>query len=139
MECLARARRRSLTLVTVGLLLAGCGGGASPAPAGTSSGSAAASDAAVPSAAATVPSGPSASPVASGTADVVVGGDRPVTVHVPPGYAPQHPAPLLIALHHYGGSGEEQEAYFKLGELAKGRGYLYALPDGTSNSSGAQF
>ena len=62
-----------------------------------------------------------------------------MTVHVPPGYEPQHPAPLLIALHYYGGSGADQETYFKLGELARQRGYLYAAPDGTLNSSGIRF
>ena len=62
-----------------------------------------------------------------------------MTVHVPPGYDPQHPAPLLIALHHYGGSGAEQEAYFKLGTLAEQGGYLYALPDGTRNKSDIRF
>ena len=108
------------------MLVAACSGGAA-----TSSGQASQAE---PSAV-----GPSASPLASGTADVVVGGDRPVTVHVPPGYDLRHPAPLLIALHHYGGSGAEQETYFNLGELAKQRGYLYALPDGTFNSSGVRF
>lgn len=133
------ARRISLTLITVGFLLAACGSSTSSSPAGTSVASVAASAASVPSATASASVVPSAVPVASGTADVVVGGDRPVTVHVPPGYDARHPAPLLIALHHYGGSGMEQETYFNLGELAKQRGYLYALPDGTLNSSGIQF
>ena len=116
------ARRINLTVIMVGFLLAACGSSAS-----------------VPSAAASAPVVPSAVPIASPTADVVVVGDRPVTVHVPPGYDPSHPAPLLIALHHYGGSGAEQETYFKLGALANQRGYLYALPDGTFNDSGIRF
>lgn len=133
------ARRRSLTFVTVGFLLAGCGSGASSAPAGTSAGSVAPSTGSVPSAAASSAVVPSASPVASSASTVVVVGGRRVTVHVPPGYDSGHPAPLLIALHHYGGSGAEQEAYFNLDELARQRGYLYALPDGTLNSSGVPF
>src|SRR6185503_4692453 len=104
------ARRRSLAIIVAGLALAACGGGTSPAPAGAPSGSVAGSPPAV---------GPSASPVASKSADIVVGGDRPVAVHVPPGYDPEHPAPLLIGLHGYGSSGVEQEAYFRLGDLAR--------------------
>jgi polyhydroxybutyrate depolymerase len=79
------------------------------------------------------------SPVASGLADVVVGDDRPVTVHVPSGYDRSHPAPLLIGLHGYGGAGEKVDAYFSLAGLARQRGYLYALPDGPLDSIGKRF
>ena len=85
----------------------------------------------------------SASPVpsaaASRVADVVVGGDRPVTVHVPPGYDPARPAPLLVVLHGYSSSGAQHDAYFHLGELAAQRGFLYAYPDGTVDSDGNRF
>ena len=82
---------------------------------------------------------PPASPAASTVANVIVGGDRPVTVHVPPGYDPAKPAPLLIALHGYGSSGREYDAYLHLGQEAARRGYLYAYPDGTSDSDGHEF
>ncbi len=72
-------------------------------------------------------------------AEIVVGGDRPVTVHVPPGYDPATPAPLLILLHGYGSSGKEHDTYFHLGEEAAKRGYLYAYPDGTRDGDGNQF
>jgi polyhydroxybutyrate depolymerase len=83
--------------------------------------------------------GPSPSAAASRVADVVVGGDRPVTVHVPPGYDPDQPAPLLIVLHGYGSSGKQHDTYFHLGEEAAQRGYLDAYPDGTRDSNGDRF
>ena len=43
--------------------------------------------------------------------DVTVGGDRPVVVHVPPGYDPAVPMPLLFLLHGYGNSGQVVEDY----------------------------
>jgi polyhydroxybutyrate depolymerase len=122
------AHRRRLAFLVAGLTLAACSGG-SPSTAGPT-----ASVAPSPSVVT-----PSAYPVTSKSADVVVGGDRPVTVHVPPGYDPQHPAPLLIGLHGYGSSGAEQEAYFRLGDLARQGGYLYAFPDGTHNQSDLRF
>jgi polyhydroxybutyrate depolymerase len=69
----------------------------------------------------------------------VVGGDRPVTVHVPPGYDPDRPAPLLIVLHGYTVSGPETSAYFHLREVAAQRGYFYAYPNGTLDSDGNRF
>ena len=70
---------------------------------------------------------PSASVAASHRGTVVVGGDRPVTVHVPPGYDPAKPAPLLLVLHGYGSSGREEDAYLHLAKEAARRGYLYAV------------
>ena len=75
----------------------------------------------------------------SSSPEVRVGGDRPVTVHVPPTYDPARPAPLVIVLHGYGSSGREHDAYFHLGELAMQRGYLYAYPDGTLDDDGNRF
>jgi polyhydroxybutyrate depolymerase len=76
---------------------------------------------------------------ASHRGTVVVGGDRPVTVHVPPGYDPAKPAPLLLVLHGYGSSGREEDAYLHLAKEAARRGYLYADPDGTRDSHGRKF
>jgi polyhydroxybutyrate depolymerase len=82
---------------------------------------------------------PSASLAASRPPDVVIGGDRPVAVHVPASYDPARPAPLLILLHGYGSSGRDHDAYFHLGAAAEQRGFLYAYPDGTTDSTGNRF
>ena len=62
-----------------------------------------------------------------------------MTVHVPAGYDPGRPAPLLIVLHGYTSSGQDHDAYFHLGQVAEQRGYLYAYPDGTFDSTGNRF
>ncbi len=68
-----------------------------------------------------------------------IGGDRPVAVHVPPGYDPSKPAPLVLLLHGYSASGALQELYMKFTPLADERGFLYAYPDGTKDGSGNRF
>ena len=68
-----------------------------------------------------------------------MGGNRPVTVHIPASYDPAKPAPLLIVLHGYGSSGREHEAYFHLDAAAEQRGYLIAYPDGTTDTTGSRF
>lgn len=70
---------------------------------------------------------------------IVVGGDRPVTVDVPPSHDTTRPAPLLIVLHGYTGSGSGQEAYFGLQPEAEARGFVTAYPDGTRDSRGDRF
>jgi polyhydroxybutyrate depolymerase len=62
-----------------------------------------------------------------------------VTVHVPLGYDPGRPAPLLLLLHGYSSSGQNHDAYFHLGQMAMQRGFLYAYPDGTFDSQGNRF
>ncbi len=69
----------------------------------------------------------------------MVGGDRPVTVRVPPGYASGKPAPLLVLLHGYGGSGKDIEDELHLGAAAAQRGYLSVAPDGTLDSTVSRF
>lgn len=76
---------------------------------------------------------------APSSADLVVGGDRPLTVHVPSKYDPGRPAPLLVVLHGYGSSGREHEAYFQFGAAADQRGFLSAYPDGTIDSTANRF
>jgi polyhydroxybutyrate depolymerase len=96
-----------------------------------------------PSAGAPSPSPPStiepSATAASQAPDLVIGGDRPVAVHVPASYDPGQPAPLLILLHGYGSSGREDDEYFHLAAVAEKRGYLYAYPDGTKDSTGNRF
>ena len=84
-------------------------------------------------------SAPSPSDTASPRPDLVVGGDRPVTVHVPASYDATRPAPLLILLHGYSTSGREHDAYFHLAPAAAARGFVYAYPDGTIDSQGNRF
>ncbi|MFO0762252.1 MAG: prolyl oligopeptidase family serine peptidase [Byssovorax sp.] len=71
---------------------------------------------------------------------MVIGGDRPVTMHVSPKYDPSKPAPLLILLHGYGATGTIQEdLYFHLKKVTDERGYVYAVADGTKDATGKQF
>ena len=72
-------------------------------------------------------------------AGLVVGGDRPVTVHVPASYDASRPAPLLLVLHGFTGSGDEMVDYFKLAAAAEKAGFVYAAPDGTKDSNGDRF
>ena len=82
---------------------------------------------------------PSATASASPPAELVVGGDRPVTVHVPASYDASRPAPLVILLHGYTGTGDGQNEYFDFAPAADAHGYVYAFPDGTIDSSGNRF
>ncbi len=70
----------------------------------------------------------------------VIGGDRPVKMHVSSKYDAAKPAPLLILLHGYGASGTVQEdLYFKLKAQADARGYVYGVADGTVDAGGKRF
>ena len=60
-------------------------------------------------------------------------------MHVPASYDAGLPAPLLILLHGYTGSGQDIDAYFDLGPAAEARGFVYAFPDGTYDSDGNRF
>ena len=59
---------------------------------------------------------------------------RPYNFHVPTGYNPAKPTPLLIMLHGYQSSGMGHEAYFHFTPVADAHGFLYAYPDGTLDS-----
>ncbi len=75
-------------------------------------------------------------------ADVTVDlGRGPVTVHVPPGYDPAEPAPLLMFLHGYGPgvTGEEHGASTEFPQWADKLGFLSVYPDGTADSEGILF
>ena len=108
---------------------------------GACSGSASTPSAASPSATAPLATAPSVTPsaAAGSPAALVVGGDRPVTVRVPASYDPSRPAPLLILLHGYTGSGDDIDSYFGLGPAAEEAGFVYATPDGTIDSNGNRF
>ncbi len=73
-------------------------------------------------------------------ADVVLDlGRGSVTVHVPPGYDPSQPAPLVVLLHGYGANGRIQEDYMQLLPWTDRLGFLYVFPDGTVDSEGNRF
>jgi polyhydroxybutyrate depolymerase len=88
------------------------------------------------------PSSPSGGPSAqdsTGVAGAVVGGARPVTVHVPPGYREGSPAPLLVLLHGYSSNPVAVDGYFFLQSELDRRGFLYVVPEGTQNSDNNRF
>jgi len=74
---------------------------------------------------------------ATASHEFIVGGDRPVTVHLP--YTLANPAPLLILLHSASTSGAHQENYMRLAPIAKKNGLIYIAPDGTTNLEGKRF
>jgi polyhydroxybutyrate depolymerase len=65
--------------------------------------------------------------------------ERPFQLHVPTSYRPGTKAPLVVLLHGYTSSGAEQESYFRLTPESDKRGFLYAIPDGTTNRNGQRF
>jgi polyhydroxybutyrate depolymerase len=65
--------------------------------------------------------------------------DRPFQLHIPTSYRAGTKAPLVVVLHGYTASGAQQESYFKLTAESDRRGFLYAMPDGTTNRNGERF
>ncbi len=61
------------------------------------------------------------------------------SLHLPPRYDPDVPAPLVILLHGYGASGALQEAYMQFAPLADEYGFLYLHPDGALDGLGNRF
>lgn len=66
-------------------------------------------------------------------------GARPYNRRIPAMYNPSQPTPLVIMLHGYGASGALEDLYLHLGQLAATRGFLYAYPDGTLDSTLERF
>src|SRR6476619_4239893 len=130
---------RRVLLGLSAILLVACSNGATVSQVPTPASAALTASAAPIHRPSTAPSASAVSPTPSQAASVVVGGDRPVTVHVPPDYDPGKPAPLLVLLHGYGGSGKDIEDELHLGDAAAQRGYLYIAPDGTLDSTVSRF
>ena len=65
--------------------------------------------------------------------------DRPYGFKVPRDYDATKPTPLVILLHAYGATGATQDNYFKLGNLADAKTFLFAYPDGTLDSQRKRF
>ncbi len=129
-------KRIGLFTVLAWVAFVGCGDGAET----TGSGGSSASSSSAGGAGTTAGTGGASTSSSSGTggAPAVFGGDRPVTLAVPDGYDGT-PAPLLVSLHGYSGTGALHEAYFKLRPAALDRGMLVAVPDGTVDGNGNQF
>jgi polyhydroxybutyrate depolymerase len=64
---------------------------------------------------------------------------RPFQLHVPGTYQAATKAPLVVLLHGYQSGAAQQEAYFQLTAESDRRGFLYALPDGTTDQAGKKF
>ncbi len=64
--------------------------------------------------------------------------DRKVLVHVPTGYDPARPAPLVIALHGGGGHAEHMAQNYGLVEKADREGFVVAFPNGYSRRAGGR-
>lgn len=64
---------------------------------------------------------------------------RPYEVHVPPGYAEDTPAPLLVVLHGYSFEGKVQSLYFGLERVTDPLGMLYVAPTGTTDDEGRPY
>jgi polyhydroxybutyrate depolymerase len=79
---------------------------------------------------------PAIAPGSTGTIDL---DGRPFQLHVPAGYDPARKAPLVVLLHGYESSADQQERYFKFTPESNRRGFLYAMPDGTSDRAGKRF
>jgi polyhydroxybutyrate depolymerase len=116
------------------LSAAGCGA-AAPTPPATPAPS-------PPPATGAPATGAPVTPAPAGSAGATVQvplGDRPFTLHIPVSYDPARPAPLVILLHGYTASGAEQESYIKLTPESDRRGFLYAYPDGKTDTRGNRY
>jgi polyhydroxybutyrate depolymerase len=61
--------------------------------------------------------------------------DRPFALHIPTGFKADTALPLVIMLHGYTSSGYGEESYLKITAESDKKGFLYATPDGTKESS----
>jgi polyhydroxybutyrate depolymerase len=113
-----RVHRWLLPLVAVSLFGAACSSPGSPAPAPTT-----------PAAALSVNAKPGSNVVVSSVMN------RPFGLHIPTGFKADAALPLVIMLHGYTSSGYGEESYLKITAQADKKGFLYATPDGTKESS----
>ena len=112
-----RVHRWLLPLVVVSLFAAACSSSGSPAPATTT-----------PAALST-----KAKPGTNIFVSTVM--DRPFSLHIPTGFQADTAVPLVILLHGYTSSGYGEESYLKITAESDKKGFLYATPDGTKESS----
>lgn len=150
---------RSLSLLALGALLAGCGstpvtvsavdtGVATPADTGATPDDTGATPpddtgatpadtgAAVPDDAPPSPTcrGRGGAPGDSVRTLTLGGATRTYRLHVGRAYAPTRPAGLVLSFHGYTSDAAQQELYTGMDALADARGWLVAYPQGTANS-----
>jgi polyhydroxybutyrate depolymerase len=79
-------------------------------------------------------------PTAASAQQIEVQG-RKVLIHVPPGYDPGHPAPLVLAFHGGGGSAAfmADDSRYGLQREADRDGFIVAFPNGASRLPGGRF
>lgn len=79
-------------------------------------------------------------PAAASAQQIEVQG-RKVLIHVPPGYDPGHPAPLVLAFHGGGGSAAfmADDSRYGLQREADRDGFIVAFPNGASRLPGGRF
>ena len=82
---------------------------------------------------------PAAAAVQPGLTGAIQLDGRPYRLHVPKGYDPSKPVPLVVALHGYTSNAAQINDYFDLTTQSEARGFLLALPEGTTDSDGNQF
>jgi polyhydroxybutyrate depolymerase len=82
------------------------------------------------------PGTPTATPGATVTVNL---GDRPFRVYVPRSYDSATKAPMVVLLHGYQSSAAQHEDYFKLAAESERRGFLYVMPEGTTDRQGKKF
>ncbi len=58
---------------------------------------------------------------------------------MPNSYVPGTPVPLVMMLHGYSASSTLEEIYLDITAQAEKRGFIYATPDGTTDTSGNEF
>jgi polyhydroxybutyrate depolymerase len=61
--------------------------------------------------------------------------NRPFALHIPTGFQADTALPLVIMLHGYTSTGYGEESYLKITAESDKKGFLYATPDGTKESS----
>jgi len=132
-----------LSLSSAGL--AACSGSDTPEPTGTSGSGGSPSTTTATSTTGTSTTSTSASASTSTTGaggssfactETKFGDDRPVDLHVPPSYSCDKGAPLIIMLHGYTATSALEELYLNITAESNKRGFLYAHPDGTTETSG---
>ncbi len=77
--------------------------------------------------------------IAAGSSGSVALDDRPFALTVPTGYDADTPAPLVVGLHGYTSNGSELSSYLGLPGLADDKGFLLAVPEGTTDAGGDEF
>ena len=122
-----RHPRLLLALVPPVALLA-CSSGGTVQPSGSGGGVTTSS---------TVASGGATTTTATATGPI--GGNRPVDVHVPSSYMAGKAVPLVMMLHGYSATAQEEELYLGITAQSDKRGFIYATPNGTVDKSGNRF